>query len=411
MKKTSSQIKTILENENFFNSLKNTSNANPNLEVQELSLKEAFDSYVELKDMLLEGIDKGVLDEISFNSRNAVLSHLQNAQKFINDPNRLIPQLSALQYQVQITDLRNLTFEGLKVEIELKEITALRRRYTKLLKDIASAEKVKSELTQIDTSIKNIVKSIELAKNESDQYKKLLLTIKSEIEASKTSIIKSEQDVENKKQEVLEFANNVDVSKENLSKYENDIKTKIEKANGLIRQAEIALELKSTEGISAAYSSRLNKLSEENSKRNWLYGAIGFVTLTFLTGYLLTGGQINLWQINIGFQATENIAFIVGRILLTGIGITGAVFCANRYVQIRNLEEDYEYKVVLSKSILAFANKIKELDDKKTADYLNKVLNDLHQDPLRDRTNRKETDMEAISKLTEMLINWKNLTE
>ena len=421
MKNTSTQIKAVLENEKLVDSLINASNANPSLEVQELNLSEASEMYIEMRNLLLEALEKGILDDISFNSRNAINSHLQNVQKFINDPNRLIPQLNALQYQLDITDLRQLVFKDLNIDVELKELTALKRRYSKLIKDIEGAEKAKEEMSKIDTNTKELLKSIEKTKTESDEYKKLLSTIQNEIETSKTSIIKSEQDVENKKKEVLEFANNVENTKKSLDQIEGELKTNIEKllkekigiANALIEQAEKALELKSTEGISAAYSSRLSKLSEENSKKNWLYGAIGFVVLTFITGYLLTGGQIDIWKLHIGFEPTENLAFIIGRILLTAIGISGAAFCANRYVQIRNLEEDYEYKVVLSKSILAFANKIKELDPKKTADYLNKVLNDLHQDPLRDRKNKKEKnpDINGLNKISELLRNWESLSE
>ena len=149
------------------------------------------------------------------------------------------------------------------------------------------------------------------------------------------------------------------------SEIEKSITLNINKSKELIKQAEEALELKQTEGISKAYSSRLSKLTSEKTKNRWLIGAIVFLVLTFITGFLLTGGKINLWGFTVGFNDTENLAFVLGRILLTGIGISGSIFCANRYVYIKNLEEDYEYKVVLSKSILAFSNKIKELDDKK----------------------------------------------
>src|SRR5690606_3262641 len=166
--------------------------------------------------------------------------------------------------------------------------------------------------------------------------------------------------------------------------------------------AEKALELRETEGIAAAYSSRLAKISESKNKRNWLYGALGFVVFTLLFGYLLTGGQF----FGTGFKETNNIGIIIGRIVLTAIGVSGAVFCAKRFVVLRNLEEDYEYKVVLTKSILAFANKIKDINEDKVAEYLTQVLNELHQDPLRERKGKNEdkdlTSIENIGKLTDL---------
>lgn len=242
---------------------------------------------------------------------------------------------------------------------------------------------------------------------------------KKEIETTQNNIQESEQEIENRKKEILAFANNVEKSEKKINNIEaelndsikNSINSNILKAKELIKQAEEALELKQTEGISKAYSSRLDKLTSEKTKKNWLLGSITFILITFFIGYLLTGGKVNLWGFIIEFSATDSIAFVVGRILLTGIGISGAVFCANRYVYLKNLEEDYEYKVVLSKSILAFSNKIKELDKDKVAEYLTKVLSELHQDPLRDRksSKKKEIDLNSINQFSEILSKWKEM--
>ncbi len=421
MKTTTSEIKKIIESENIDNALRISSKTNPNLEIQELTFKEAFEIYLEIKELLADGIEKGAIDEISYNLRNTLLTILQNIQRSINVPNRLIVHIDALQYQIQISGLRKFIAEGNNLEIEFKAITQLRRRYSKLLNDIERAEKIQTELAKIDTTTKNNIRSIELAKNKAEDSKKSLLITQTEVERSKIAIIRSEQDIENKKIEILKFTNEIDLLQKQIESIEKELKGRIElllqdqfkRAADLIEQAETALELKSSEGISAAYSSRLKKLSEEKAPQRWLYGATVFLILTFLSGYLLTGIQIEIWKFKIGFANTENITFIFGRIILTAMGISGAAFCANRYVQIKNLEEDYEYKVVLSKSILAFGNKIKDLDNSKIADYLNKVLSDLHQDPLRDRRSKKEkeTDLDTINKLSELFKNWNDLTK
>jgi len=78
---------------------------------------------------------------------------------------------------------------------------------------------------------------------------------------------------------------------------------------------------------------------------------------------------------------------------------------------LRNLEEDYEYKVVLTKSILAFANKIKDIDNTKVADYLTQVLNELHQDPLRNRKEKGDEksliSIDNMDKLAEIFQKFK----
>jgi hypothetical protein len=118
---------------------------------------------------------------------------------------------------------------------------------------------------------------------------------------------------------------------------------------------------------------------------------------------MLTGLQIGEWS----WGATDNEAVIFGRIAMTGVGITAAVFCAKRYLYIKNLEEDYEYKVVLTKSILAFAGKIGEIDPGRVAEYLNRVLLDLHQDPSKKNVHDKVVDNEILTALKKLIKNGK----
>ena len=78
------------------------------------------------------------------------------------------------------------------------------------------------------------------------------------------------------------------------------------------------------------------------------------------------------------------------RFAVVAVSISAAAFCANGHLRWKNLEEDYRYKSILSKSIVAFANKIKEVDESKVPEYLNLVLSELHRDPLRSRKPLKE---------------------
>lgn len=58
MKTTTSEIKKIIESENIDNALRISSKTNPNLEIQELTFKEAFEIYLEIKELLADGIEK-----------------------------------------------------------------------------------------------------------------------------------------------------------------------------------------------------------------------------------------------------------------------------------------------------------------------------------------------------------------
>lgn len=420
MKQTSKNIQSILNNKTINDGLKNLSLKNPNYETQETSVIQAYEGYLDIQSTILESIDKGIFEELPFNSRNSILSHLQQIQRYYNNAAQFVAQYNALLYQFQITNLSSRIIEDFDFETESKAITSLRRKYKKIITDLENSEEIKSEINKIKNDTEKLLSRIEEIAKESNDFSQEINTAKSNIEITANSIQESEQEIENRKKEILAFASNVDKSEKTISKIESDLKSEIEKSitlninksKELIKQAEEALELKQTEGISKAYSSRLSKLTSEKTKNRWLIGAIVFLVLTFITGFLLTGGKINLWGFTVGFNDTENLAFVLGRILLTGIGISGSIFCANRYVYIKNLEEDYEYKVVLSKSILAFSNKIKELDDKKVAEYLTTVLNDLHQDPLRDRKSKNKKnniDIESLNQISELISKWKEI--
>lgn len=415
MKKTTKGIKSILEDERIIEGLKKLNDSSPDYENQETTMREAYEGLLDIQNLLLESIDKGIFEEIPFARRKSILSQLQQIQRYYNNISQFIPQFNALSDQIQLTKLSRRVTEDLNIEIESKAITALRRKYKKIVSDLEQSSNVKEAIQKLKDESEDFLSQIEQNANKSSDFSKEIDEKKEEIENTQASIQEAEQEIENRKKEVLAFANNVDKSEVKIKKIETDLNDSIKnsitensnKAALLIKQAEEALELKQTEGISKAYSSRLSNLTDANTKRNWLIGAVLFVLATLFVGFLLTGGKIGTLQ----FTATNNLAFIFGRILLTGIMISGAIFCANRYVYLKNLEEDYEYKVVLSKSILAFSNKIKDLDKDKVAEYLTKVLNELHQDPLRERKLNKKNnlDIDSLKQISEMLSNWKDV--
>ncbi len=419
MKTTTSNIKNILENENFDAQLENLKSSNPTYSNQETSILEMYEGMKEIKNLLSDSIDNGVLEKLPFNQRNAIYSHLNNVQRYASNINQVIPQYNVLANTIHNSRLLEMTSENIGFEEKVKEINSLRTRYKRLLKDIEKAEKIKNSIDQIKESVEQDAEKITSVSEKADELKSKYETDEEEIDTKTSSISEAEQEIENRKKEIIAFASNVEDNEEKLNAIYDQLKKEIDKelraklktANDLIKEAENALELKQTEGIAAAYSSRLKKISESKNKKYWLIGAVIFVLITLIFGYLLTGGEINLFGFEVGFKATDNIGFIIGRIALTAIGISAAVFCAKRFVLLRNLEEDYEYKVVLTKSILAFANKIKDIDDTKVAGYLTQVLNELHQDPLRTRKGKGDEktliSIENMDKLAEIFQKFK----
>lgn len=415
MKPTTKSIINILENESFQSNLENLKASNPTYSNQETTILEVYDRMSEIRNLLTDSIENGTFEKLPFNQRNAINSQLANVQRYATNAGQIIPQFNALETTIHNSRLLELSTERLNFEEKVKEVNSLRTRYKRLLKDIKDSKEIKVSIENIKSKVDEDFENISALSEKADELKTKYKQDEYDIAEKTNSITEAEQEIENRKKEILAFASNIEDNEVKLETIYNKLKESIEqelsekllKAKSLIEEAENALELKQTEGIAKAYSSRLKKISDSKNKQYWLIGASVFVIITLLFGFLLTGGQIKLWKFDLGFSNTENIGFIIGRIALTFIGISGAVFCANRFVILRNLEEDYEYKVVLTKSILAFTNKIKEIDDTKVAEYLTQVLNELHQDPLRSRklekSSKNDIDLDKIDKFLEII--------
>ena len=123
MKQTSKNIQSILNNKTINDGLKNLSLKNPNYETQETSVIQAYEGYLDIQSTILESIDKGIFEELPFNSRNSILSHLQQIQRYYNNAAQFVAQYNALLYQFQITNLSSRIIEDFDFETESKAIT------------------------------------------------------------------------------------------------------------------------------------------------------------------------------------------------------------------------------------------------------------------------------------------------
>lgn len=143
----------------------------------------------------------------------------------------------------------------------------------------------------------------------------------------------------------------------------------------------IALQYSTAEGISAAFQAQYNEANRPENKKYWLWSALIFIGLTLGLG---------VWIIAWGPKEQSPVYSLVSRISLMPFTLLGALFCANQYVKQKNLIEDYAYKAVLSKSIVAFSEELREKDNDRYAEYISTVLREIHQDPLRKRGKDKD---------------------
>lgn len=406
MKQNSTQILELLNKQELKDNFGNLISQYPDHTYNDRTINEAYQQFLEIIDILRVNIENGFFEKISFNKRNQILSYLQSIESQISNVNQtilnvdtLFDYLISLGLQLNLIGKRDFTKEY-KNLAELKE---------ELNKIISELEGRKSNIEEFDKNFQNVSdnstevnKLLENAKNHLLEIEEL--KVKSSdgltaVDTSKVNVNEIEKEVETKKLNISTFSENVDEYKrriDDLEKTAKEIISKESAINNLISQAEKALNLKSAEGISAAFSMQYGK---ERNLKWWIIGSVCFIILAIALTIWIIGG----WHI----KEPNSISSIVGRIVAVGISITGATFCAKQYTKQSNIAEDYAYKAVLSKSIIAFTEEIKKRDDSKVASYLEKVLSEIHQDPLRKRDVKEdEHDSSGIIKdITEKFLD------
>jgi uncharacterized coiled-coil DUF342 family protein len=421
-KPTTQAILKWLNSQSVMDQLNQFKQTNPNYEFSETSIDEAFTLFDLNKSLLLQAIEKNILDEqISFTKRQQIHNTLKNLVTQLSQIaqpsfkfNATHPNAAAFA-QAIITGINNLTdiVDSAKLQerlkgfadysTETKELSKIKTKYNALVKEIENAFKLNNESKELHNNLKLTADNLSKAIKDLETEKTKTEKIKTDIDLVSQSINKSKQEIEDKKVKISSFHKNIEDYQKSISQLETDAKAiiaKEEEINNLISQAETALQLKSAEGISAAFSSQLIIASKNNTLRWWMVGAVTFIISALLLTIWIVSGK---W-----IEHPDAISSIIGRVVAVAISITGATFCAKQYVKQKNIIEDYAYKSVLSKSIVAFTEEIKKRDGTKVADYLTQVLSEIHKDPLRARDNIEDKNIgldapELVNKLIDIL--------
>lgn len=384
MKATTSHIISEIKSEDLYEAFNNAMINNPGFDHQERTIEEAFSQFQYIRELLDKSSKDGLLDDLSATKRNEISSLISSLRSTMHSVPHLISRTDKLYDLLQTLGLTNLSEVGRDAANDIKDVIKLKNHLNSLIKRIEDKLPVLDEIDEVRQSASMILKKIEDFGTLSENNKEKILKVAQDTSltfSEVTNILKNaqtnESEIETKKLTINTFFENVDEYKariDNLEAKAAAIIAKESQIEKLISEAENALNLKSAEGISAAFSAQY-KSTTEQTVGWWMTGAITFVILSLvLTGWIVTGYRItdpNSWS------------SIVGRIAAVMITIGSAAFCAKQYLKTKNLCEDYAYKAVLAKSIVAFTKEIKKRDESKVAEYLTTVLNEIHKDPLR----------------------------
>lgn len=355
----------------------------------------------------------------TYKERGELLQALNLVEANLESPGNLWQQIEVLKVRLRKYSIRD---KNERHEIFEEEIDNVLRRKNELIELQSELEKTYEKSNTVYNDIETVFTSSEEKKVKVDEvYEDLNSTqqkIKHDIEelSGLTDLLKDKEEIANDRLESIQgslneaksneklissFAEKVN-DRENLldklktdnehfiktlSEYTNERKEILKEANELIENAKKALNYKTAEGISAAFQTQYVEAKESN---NWIWLVGASICLLSTIG-------LGMWVLH--DPKTTTLAIIIGRIALLPFPIGGAIFCATQYVRQNHLKEDYAYKMVLAKSIVGFSEQIKKHGSENGTEYISyiqKVLDEIHKDPLRKRVaskvERKESE-------------------
>ena len=272
-----------------------------------------------------------------------------------------------------------------KVETN-KVLTLLQEQNSELESNIKSGKDRLDALNEKISNIENDEERISEIKNQYDKQKE-------QVDNFVKKIIKREQQIEDQTEKTSVF-------NERLKEFTTQRDELLTTAEVLIKEAKTALGYKKAEGISGAFQAQLEK--RPNSYW-WLFLAAPFVLISIYMSY----GFIELLNNKaIVGKLTFDLFFVLARLSTILMPISVAWFCAGQYTKLRNIAEDYAYKTMLAQSIIGFSEQLKSTDDSDTSyqDYMKKMLNEIHQHPLKNHKRQ-----EKVNPYKKTLDDFKNL--
>lgn len=336
----------------------------------------------------------------------ASIADVLRSVKQIHDHEEAESFKHSLSYFAKTLQDIGMNYERQKAADDRTEIEYLTRRVQEVKDQLAS-------LGTLTNQGKNYVADLEVLYQSTG-------TIRGTLETELNKTIESRRQFEKRLTEINAFAEELKLREKRLNEFEeriseaskafttydnkvadavsatNDIIGKTGQINKLLKDAENAVGLEATAGISAAFV----------KQRDDIKGGLTFWLVCTLV-FVLLGGVATVWILTgFGLSNPDSWPSIIGRIVAVGIMVGGATFSSQQYIRQKSIVDDYSYKVVLSQSILAFTDEIRRRsDDTQVIAYLTKVLGEIHKDPQRPRKANVNSaiKMELLDKITDKL--------
>ncbi|ATU08789.1 coiled-coil domain-containing protein [Methanohalophilus portucalensis] len=416
MKAKSEEIKQLLDDDSFVDLMplqQKIRDLKLPVEHNEYTLNEAVVDFSNVRDLLLESIDNGVLDDYDINSRETIQSHLTSIKSNIDNIYRkgqrevpsLLNKIQNLKKYVFLSMNLDLRVSGLvDYKAKISELNELQQKYNSLLNEIEDAAKTNKEIhSQVEIIKENLSQSNDLI----NQQKKLdeQFAVRNRNTSKITSELESRHNrTESMVDTISEFHESINNYKESLDDHENKTQELIENNK--------ELESKITDLLSSAVGGALGKTFGER-KSELKDSEIFWKNATFVAILILFGAAGALYfEILSGVDET---ATIISKISLLIPASAAVWFTASNYNRERKLLEEYAFKSSLSLSLDSYRKVLnEELDGDervKIAEFLINSMEKIYSSPLENISKHSPKDEIEISLFEKMMNsigkNWK----
>ena len=354
----------------------------------------------------------------TYNERIEIVNGLSDIESCIDSPYSLGTLLDQLKQSIRPFHIRHTKERLIEFNDELFELVRKKQEFSETLnnlqQDLELTTKNKVETNKVLTLLQEqnseLESNIESGKDRLDALNEKISNIENDeerISEIKNQYDKQKEQVDNfvkkiikREQQIEDQTEKTSVFNERLKEFTTQRDELLTTAEVLIKEAKTALGYKKAEGISGAFQAQLEK--RPNSYW-WLFLAAPFVLISIYMSY----GFIELLNNKaIVGKLTFDLFFVLARLSTILMPISVAWFCAGQYTKLRNIAEDYAYKTMLAQSIIGFSEQLKSTDDSDTSyqDYMKKMLNEIHQHPLKNHKRQ-----EKVNPYKKTLDDFKNL--
>lgn len=349
-----------------------------------ITIETAIKQFKQLKNILLQSIENDSFQKLPAKMQREINRWVENILNRGSDPYYFLEYQQELDYHVGISGLEFKLGKYDDYKDLLNNISKLKNDYQKTKKIFEGIDEKIKRVENIESKASVFFQSTKRHNKEASNLNNQTKSYQEELQVLKDSIKANEQEIENSKKDIVAFFSNIDSYKKNIeekTKEANEIIEKLHSQQGeaekLIQSAEKALKLKSAEGISDALSKQADESKEKKKSLYWI-GAAGI--------FVATAIGIAVW---LTISVSQAISIILGRIFIVGIALSAAAFCARQFTKREKIADDYTYKSVLAKSIVAFAEEMKKHNQEKAAEFLGEAAREINRSPASQREEKR----------------------